>query len=123
MAIKVLISLFMLSSQERLEFKEQGRDQKIFVIENEVMLHNDGVVPTRIQTNLRGARRISPDDKVSEIFADTENGSGRLRSLPGGIIVKLIQGVDKVQWASRGGYTVLRELNDNQIMFSSSTKN
>ncbi len=124
MAIKLILSFFVVTStvvaQDKIEFKEHGRENKIFVIENEVMLHNDGVIPTRVRTNLRGARRIGQDDKVSEIFADTEDGSGRLRSLPGGIIIELKEGVDGNQWASHKGYKILRELSNNQFMISSS---
>lgn len=105
---------------EQLDVQESGKMIKLYPLENEVMIYSQtGEPPERIRTNTRNTRRLSPGDKVSEIFSESPEGSGRLRSLPGGVIVSFTEGVDPESWAVQNNLSLEKKLKPGVYLISS----
>ena len=122
MSLVFLIGCFSVSSfaLDEVQVFESGKSTKVYALENEVMVHSsNGDVPKKVRTDLRNTQNFKPGDKVSEIFSDGPLGSGRLRSLPGGVIVKFSEGVDPKIWASENNLTIKKELKPGLFLVSS----
>lgn len=116
----ICILSFSAMALEEIEVRGSDKSTKVYALENEIMVHsNNGEAPARVRTNLRSTQNIKPGDKVSEIFSEGPRGNGRLRSLPGGVVVKFSEGVDPENWALDNDLTIEKELKPGLYLISS----
>lgn len=121
-SIPILFSISLVYGQEEINTEVKGKQIKVFALDNQVMVHPEtGEEPFMMRTNQRSARSLRSSDKVSEIFADNAQGGGRIRSLPGGIIVKLDKSVDAEQWARDHNQVILKKVGEGSYLIKSSS--
>lgn len=114
-----ILSFSQAHAVEEMEVIESGKRTLVYTVDNQQMVFsNNNQAPEIMRTNLRNTRRIQPGERVSEIFSDGPQGSGRLRSLPGGVVVKFSEGVDPKAWAEQNNLTLDKALPNGLYLIS-----
>lgn len=113
----ILLSVSLAWGKEDITYLEKnGKARRLYPISKKTMVFKPGQPAYERAASERAV--ISADEKYSELYAETRAGGGMLKSLPGGEIVRLKQGINPKRWANQRGLTIEKSLDDHTILVS-----